>query len=89
VIGREGPQQAREIRQPADLRAHKPAAVALSLIVLYSQAMASRRLALNIKQALRSKAALNSIQPRIRGFATPIHQGINTESTTLANGLTV
>ena len=50
--------------------------------------MASRRLALNLNQALRSRAALKSIQP-IRGFATPIHQGINTESTTLSNGLTV
>lgn len=50
--------------------------------------MASRRLALNLNQALRSRAALKSIQP-IRGFATPIHQGINTESTTLSNGLTI
>ena len=50
--------------------------------------MASRRLALNLNQALRSRAALKSIQP-IRGFATPIHERINTESTTLSNGLTV
>lgn len=51
--------------------------------------MATRRLALNLNQALRSRAALKSIQPIKRGFATPIHQGINTESTTLSNGLTV
>lgn len=53
------------------------------------EVMASRRLALNLNQALRSRAALKSIQPIKRGFATPIHQGINTESTTLSNGLTV
>ena len=52
--------------------------------------MASRRLALNLNQALRSRAALKAIQPYKRGFATPIHQQqINTESTTLTNGLTV
>lgn len=51
--------------------------------------MASRRLALNFNQALRSRAALKSLQPIKRGFATPIHHGINTESTTLSNGLTV
>lgn len=51
--------------------------------------MASRRLALNLNQALRSRAALNSISPIRRGFATPIHKGINTESTTLSNGLTI
>lgn len=60
-----------------------------SHIVLYPTAMASRRLALNLNQALRSRAALKAISPRRRGFATPIYQGINTESTTLANGLTV
>ena len=53
--------------------------------------MASRRLALNINQHLRSRAALNSIRGPIprRGLATPISQGISTESTTLSNGLTV
>ncbi|MCJ1272926.1 hypothetical protein MMC21_000715 [Puttea exsequens] len=52
--------------------------------------MASRRLALNVQQALRSRAALKSIQPRIRGFATPVSDySINTESTTLSNGLTI
>ncbi len=51
--------------------------------------MASRRLALSLNQALRSRAALKAIQPIKRGFATPIHQSINTESTTLSNGLTV
>ena len=52
-------------------------------------AMASRRLALNLNQAVRSRAAIKAIQPIKRGFATPIHQSINTESTTLSNGLTV
>ena len=61
----------------------------LSSIALYQTAMASRRLALNLNQALRSRAALKSISPIRRGFATPIHQGINTESTTLSNGFTV
>lgn len=51
--------------------------------------MASRRLAYNFNQALRSRAALRSIQPRHRGFATPINHQIKTESTTLNNGLTV
>lgn len=51
--------------------------------------MASRWLALNLKQAVRSRTALNSLQPFRRGLATPIHQSINTESTTLSNGLTV
>ena len=52
-------------------------------------AMASRRLAYNFNQALRSRAALRFIQPRYRGFATPINHQIKTESTTLNNGLTV
>ena len=51
--------------------------------------MASRRLAFNINQTFRTRAALNSVQPFKRGFATPTHQSINTESTTLSNGLTV
>ncbi|KAL9640332.1 MAG: hypothetical protein Q9164_000335 [Protoblastenia rupestris] len=51
--------------------------------------MASRRLALNVNQALRSRAALCSLQPVRRGFATPVNHGINTESTTLSNGLTI
>ena len=51
--------------------------------------MASPRLALNLNQALRSRAALKAVQPIKRGFATPIHHSINTESTTLSNGLTV
>ncbi|MDI1490255.1 MAG: Mitochondrial-processing peptidase subunit beta [Ramalina farinacea] len=50
--------------------------------------MASRRLPLNLNQALRSKAALRAIQPK-RRFATPSSHGINTESTTLSNGLTI
>lgn len=50
--------------------------------------MASRRLALNLKQALRSRAALRHLQPERRGFATPINHELTTESTTLSNGLT-
>ena len=53
-------------------------------------AMASRRLALNLQQALRSKRALRSLQPNVyRGLATPVSHGAVTESTTLSNGLTV
>ncbi|KAL8813329.1 MAG: hypothetical protein Q9223_000166 [Gallowayella weberi] len=51
--------------------------------------MASRRLAYNFTQALRSRAALRSIQPWHRGFATPINHQVKTESTTLNNGLTI
>lgn len=52
--------------------------------------MASRRLAYSFNQALRSRAALRSIQAlRCRGFATPIDTQLKTESTTLNNGLTV
>lgn len=52
--------------------------------------MASRRLALNLTQGLRSRAALNTVSPLKRGFATPvIKNGVKTESTTLSNGLTV
>jgi hypothetical protein len=52
--------------------------------------MASRRLALNLTQGLRNRAALNAVAPLKRGFATPVvKNGVKTESTTLANGLTV
>jgi hypothetical protein len=51
--------------------------------------MASRRLALNLSTALRSRAALRAVQSAKRGFATPVVTGTTTESTTLANGLTV
>ncbi|MCJ1485085.1 hypothetical protein MMC06_005258 [Schaereria dolodes] len=51
--------------------------------------MASRRLALNLNHALRSRTALRSIQPLKRGLATPINQSSKTESTTLSNGLTI
>ncbi|KAI9719414.1 MAG: hypothetical protein M1812_003485 [Candelaria pacifica] len=51
--------------------------------------MASRRLALNLTQGLRNRAALQSIQPLKRGFATPVSHGAKTESTTLRNGLTI
>jgi mitochondrial-processing peptidase subunit beta len=56
--------------------------------------MASRRLALNLQQGIRSRAAINSVKaqrqsPLTRGLATPITYGAKTESTTLKNGFTV
>merc|ERR1712225_109456 len=55
-----------------------------------SDSMASRRLALNLTQGLRSRAALNTVSPLRRGFATPVvKNGVKTESTTLSNGLTI
>ncbi|KAG5300584.1 mitochondrial processing peptidase subunit [Histoplasma ohiense] len=51
--------------------------------------MASRRLALHFNQALRSRAALNAVQPVKRGFATPVTVPTTTQSTTLSNGLTI
>lgn len=51
--------------------------------------MASRRLAFNLNQALRSRAALKSVQPMKRGFASPITLPSTTQSTTLSNGFTV
>jgi hypothetical protein len=56
----------------------------------FTTSMASRRLALNLTQGLRNRAALNAVSPLKRGFATPvIKNGVKTESTTLSNGLTV
>lgn len=58
-------------------------------------AMASRRLALNLHQGLRSQRALQSIKPAFpqkgltRSLATPVSHGSTTESTTLSNGFTV
>lgn len=55
--------------------------------------MASRRLALNLQQHLRSRAAINAVKtknsPLTRGLATPVTFGSQTESTTLSNGFTV
>jgi processing peptidase subunit beta len=56
--------------------------------------MASRRLALNLQTAVRSKAAINAVKarnlsPLTRGLATPVSYGSKTESTTLKNGFTV
>ncbi|KAH0565810.1 hypothetical protein GP486_000802 [Trichoglossum hirsutum] len=51
--------------------------------------MASRRLALNLSQSLRNRAAVRSVRPLQRGFATPVSNGSKTESTTLSNGLTI
>jgi hypothetical protein len=55
-----------------------------------SVAMASRRLALNLQQSLRSRKALSALRhPLQRGLATPVSYGSKTESTTLSNGFTV
>jgi hypothetical protein len=51
--------------------------------------MASRRLAFNFNQALRSRAALKAVQPVKRGFASPVALPSTTQSTTLSNGFTV
>lgn len=52
--------------------------------------MASRRLAFNLNQALRSRAALKSVQQPIkRNFASPVQLPSTTQSTTLSNGFTV
>ncbi|PGH12064.1 mitochondrial-processing peptidase subunit beta [Polytolypa hystricis UAMH7299] len=51
--------------------------------------MASRRLAFNLNQALRSRAALKAVQPVKRGFASPVILPTTTQSTTLTNGLTI
>jgi processing peptidase subunit beta len=56
--------------------------------------MASRRLALNLQQGIRSRAAINAVKaqrqsPLTRGLATPVVYGAKTESTTLKNGFTV
>jgi processing peptidase subunit beta len=56
--------------------------------------MASRRLALNLQQGIRSRAAINAVKssklsPLARGLATPVVYGAKTESTTLKNGFTV
>lgn len=56
--------------------------------------MASRRLALNLQQGMRSRAAINAVKssrasPLTRGLATPVSYGAKTESTTLKNGFTV
>ncbi|KAJ5676878.1 uncharacterized protein N7477_002511 [Penicillium maclennaniae] len=50
--------------------------------------MASRRLAFNLHQALRSRAAFKSIQPVKRGFASPVLPS-TMQSTTLSNGFTI
>jgi hypothetical protein len=53
-----------------------------------SSPMASRRLALNLSQGLRSRAGLSTNGAFRRGFATPSSVG-KTQTTTLKNGLTV
>lgn len=59
-----------------------------------ADAMASRRLALNLQQSMRSRSAISAVKssrqsPLTRGLATPISYGAKTESTTLKNGFTV
>ncbi|KAL4909668.1 hypothetical protein BDW74DRAFT_165099 [Aspergillus multicolor] len=61
----------------------------LSTPTFYLLTMASRRLAYNFNQALRSRAALKSIQPVKRGFASPVALPSTTQSTTLSNGFTI
>ena len=51
--------------------------------------MASRRLAFNLNQALRTRQALKAVQPVKRGFASPVSLPSTTQSTTLSNGFTV
>ena len=56
--------------------------------------MASRRLALNLQQSMRSRAAINAVKaskqsPLTRGLATPVTYGAKTQSTTLKNGFTI
>ncbi|KAE8354960.1 putative mitochondrial processing peptidase beta subunit [Aspergillus coremiiformis] len=43
----------------------------------------------NLNQTLRSRAALKSIQPVKRGFASPVMLPPTTQSTTLSNGFTI
>lgn len=61
----------------------------LPSVSLQSFTMASRRLAFNFNQALRSRAALKAVQPVKRGFASPVALPSTTQSTTLSNGFTV
>ncbi|KAK9775490.1 putative Mitochondrial processing peptidase beta subunit [Seiridium cardinale] len=53
--------------------------------------MASRRLALNLAQGIRSRAAAPALSSLKRGFATPVSSpaGAKTQTTTLKNGLTI
>jgi hypothetical protein len=61
------------------------------ILLISTAAMASRRLALNLQQGMRSRAGLtrSAVQPLKRTFATPTSHGSKTESTTLSNGFTV
>ena len=52
--------------------------------------MASRRLALNLTRGLRNRGVIDTVSPLRRGFASPVvKNGVQTETTTLSNGLTV
>ncbi|KAK6194131.1 hypothetical protein LQW54_011772 [Pestalotiopsis sp. IQ-011] len=53
--------------------------------------MASRRLALNLAQGIRSRTAAPALSSLKRGFATPVSSpaGAKTQTTTLKNGLTI
>ncbi|KAI9370550.1 Metalloenzyme, LuxS/M16 peptidase-like protein [Aspergillus egyptiacus] len=61
----------------------------LSTLTSYILTMASRRLAFNLNQALRSRAALKAVKPVKRGFASPVTLPSTTQSTTLSNGFTI
>lgn len=80
-------QLARVLQIFGRLRPYRTSLLANS--ILPTSIMASRRLALNLNQALRNRAALRAVAPNKRFFATPINQSIQTESTTLSNGLTI
>lgn len=55
--------------------------------------MASRQLALSMRQGLRAQRAIRAVKPGnvglTRSLATPVSHGSTTESTTLSNGFTV
>lgn len=80
-----------QLHIPHLITRHPPILSAVRVTRAY--AMASRRLALNLQHALRSKAAINAVKtrcsPLTRGLATPVSHGSKTESTTLSNGFTV
>lgn len=91
-IGAQKTSTASSCKAPANnrfLERHTPHYLPPSVTVTRFR-MASRALALSLRQASRSRAALNAIQsPVTRGFATPVSYGAKTESTTLSNGFTV
>ncbi|KAL2823387.1 Metalloenzyme, LuxS/M16 peptidase-like protein [Aspergillus cavernicola] len=78
------------VRQPGRPLHHPPSSLLPpSTSTSYPLTMASRRLAFNLNQALRSRAALKAVQPVKRGFASPVTLPSTTQSTTLSNGFTI